>query len=538
MDYTLTLPGGESLPGQTPVVVIGPNGSGKTRQTRQLQVAAPMEFINALRNTRVSPELPAVGVDTARNNFTNQKSASRNQHWELASEFDSMLSQLLAQDSMAAMDFRRRFTADPATAGRPDETALSRVETLWSTVFPGRELRWRDWKPLIVNRTTGSDIEYTGNAMSDGEKAALYLAGRVFSMEAGILVVDEPETHFHSLLAVRLWNALEKARPDIRFVYVTHDLTFALSRRQPHFVLASPTQGLRTIDLGAGLPHDVTEALLGSASLSFYASRVVFCEGDSSSLDVDLYSAWFGGPDTVVKSVGDCQRVLRCVDALANAGIASALEAVGIIDGDYHPDAFKSALPSGVLVLRVHELESLLCLPEVIRAVCSHHGRAFDEVAYVQSLAAAVSDENRHQLIIERWKRRLEPNLEGLVSGISKRNMPVAALIAELPNLFDQSNWSFSPETFLIEERDRVEAALPSGPVSDILALVPGKQLLPVAARFVGMTMEAYERLVVDSLKADARKALMTLGANVEAALSSYLLPRYAHVRSVAPPEN
>ena len=112
--------------------------------------------------------------------------------------------------------------------------------------------------------------------MSDGEKAALYLAGRVFSSDPGVLVVDEPETHLHALLAVRLWNALEDARPDIRFVYVTHDLTFALSRHKARFVLASPTEGLRTLDVSAELPDDVAEALLGSASLSFYASRVVF----------------------------------------------------------------------------------------------------------------------------------------------------------------------------------------------------------------------------------------------------------------------
>ena len=279
MTHTLTLPGGETLTGTGPVVIIGPNGSGKTRQTRNLTAQVPIEFINALRNTRVSPDLPAVGVDTARNNFTSQKNQSRTAPWELASEFDYMLSQLLAQKSMAAIEFTRRFETDPITAGVPEVTPLTQVERLWARVFPGRELHWRDWKPLVKKRSGSSEIEYSGNFMSDGEKAALYAAGRVFSADAGILVVDEPETHFHSLLAVRLWNALEDERPDVRFVYVTHDLTFALSRRKARYVLSNPTAGLRTIDLDASLPDDVAEALLGSASLSFYASRVVFCEG-------------------------------------------------------------------------------------------------------------------------------------------------------------------------------------------------------------------------------------------------------------------
>jgi hypothetical protein len=149
----------------------------------------------------------------------------------------------------------------------------------------------------------------------------------------------------------------------------------------------------------------VTEALLGSASLSFYASRVVFCEGEATSLDSKLYTAWFNTSDTVVRPVGDCQRVIRCVDALANSGIASALAAVGIIDGDYHPDAFRASLPAGTTALAVHEVESLLCLPGVVLAVCDHMSRSFDPAVYRNAVAATVSVDQRHKLIIERWKR-------------------------------------------------------------------------------------------------------------------------------------
>jgi hypothetical protein len=387
VDCTVVLPGGETLTGQAPIVVIGPNGSGKTRQTRGIQAPGrSVEFINALRNTRVAPELPAHGVDTARNNFLAQKNQSKTQHWEIESDFDWMLSQLLAQQSMVAIEFMRSWHDDPSTAHAPEDTPLTRVEQLWAQVFPGRELHWRDWKPLVKNGSSGAPVEYSGHQMSDGEKAVLYLAGRVFSSDPGLLIVDEPETHLHSLLAVRLWNALEESRPDIQFVYVTHDLTFGLSRRNARFVLASPTEGLRIIDLEPTLPADVTEALLGSASLSFYASRVIFCEGEIGSLDHKLYGSWFAGPDTVVRSVGNSQSVIRCVDALASSGIASALTVAGIIDGDYHPEVFRSSLPSGVTSLRVHEVETLFCLPGVVSAICGHVGQSFDEDAYRAAL--------------------------------------------------------------------------------------------------------------------------------------------------------
>lgn len=535
MDYTVSLPGGEALPGQGPIVVIGPNGSGKTRQTRNLSTSAPMEFVNALRNTRVAPELPAMGLDSARNQFTNQKNQSRNAHWELETDFDFMLSQLLAQQSMAAIEFMRGYKQDPSTAGLPPSTPLTQVEELWGEVFPGRELHWRDWKPLITNDSTGSPVEYMGNQMSDGEKSALYLAGRVLSADPGLMVIDEPETHLHSLLAVKLWNALEAARPDIRFIYVTHDLTFALSRRAAQFVLASPTAGLRKIELEPTLPSDVTEALLGSASLSFYASRVVFCEGDMTSLDNKLYGAWFRGPDTVVRPVENCERVIRCVDALASSGVASALEVVGIIDGDYYPDAFKAALSASVTVLKVHEVESLMCIPGVVRSICDHVSRPFDEMAYRDAIASTVSDLQRHQLIIERWKRRIEPQLEGLVAGVGKRNKPVNELIGDLPEIFDHLKWDFSPEDLLREEKDRVEAVVPGGSISDLLVIIPGKQLLPVAARTAGMQIDTYVNLILDSLISRAATP-STLTVQLERALSGYLPARYAAVKGIIKP--
>jgi hypothetical protein len=443
-----------------------------------------------------------------------------------------MLSQLLAQQSMAAIEFTRKFRDDPSSAGVPEETPLTRVEQLWRQIFPGRELHWRDWKPLIKNHSGGAPVEYSGNHMSDGEKAVLYLAGRVFSSDPGLLVVDEPETHLHSLLAVRLWNALEENRPDIQFVYVTHDLTFALSRGNARFVLASPTEGLRTIEVEPTLPADVTEALLGSASLSFYASRVVFCEGEIGSLDHNLYGAWFAGPDTVVRPVGNCHSVIRCVDALANSGVASALTVIGIIDGDYHPDAFKFSLPSGVTSLEVHEVETLLCLPGVLSAVCDHVGQQFDEASYQVALASTISNGQSHQIIIERWKRRMEPHLEGLVSGVSKRNKPVAELISDLPEIFDHTKWEFSPEAFLEEERNRVETAVTNTGLPELLSLIPGKQFLPVAARQAGMTVEAYARLIVGALKSPSPD-LMALAGKIDAALAPYLPARFAPIKKV-----
>lgn len=505
MEVDLTLPGGEVLSGAAPVVIIGPNGSGKTRSARQIQVPPghQIEFINALRNTRVAQEIPSMGQDAARNNLRSQRNQARANHWEITSDFDYLLARLVGQASSAALDFQRRFLENPDTAGTPENTPLIKIEAFWRRVFPGRRLRWEDLKPTIDSVTSGTQVSYTGSQMSDGEKAALYMAGLVFITEpATVLVVDEPETHFHSLLAVRVWNDLEDARPDLRFIYITHDLTFAMSRSDGIYVLASPTNGLRQVAFGEGVPDDVVGALLGSASLSFYASRVVFCEGEDDSLDSRFYNAWFNGADTVVRPVGSCHRVLRCVEALREGGLTLSLNAIGIIDRDYYPDNFFSSLSDGVKMLPVHEIESLFVLPGVVRAIAKHLNKAFDDSQYLSVLRSSITPENQRQITIQRWKSALEPRLTGLVAATSKRDLSVEQLKAEIPNIFNYADWPFSPDGILGEELAAVDAALDESadPIS-MLALLPGKPLLPKATNYLGIDKSTLLNLVISTLR-------------------------------------
>lgn len=523
LDYSVTLPGGEQVTGQHPLVVIGPNGSGKTRQTRGIGASVGIEFINALRNTRVAQDLPAMGVEQAKANFASQKSQARQNHWDLSSDFDYMLSELLAEKSMVAIEFMRKWEQDPSSVGQAPRSVLTRVESLWGRVFPGRELHWRDWRPMVRNTSAGAPTEYLSNTMSDGEKAALYLAGRVLAAPAGILVVDEPETHFHSLLAVAFWTELEKERPDIRFVYVTHDLTFGLSRRGAQFVLASPIAGLRTISIDEELPSDIAHELLGSASFSFYASRIVFCEGDFESLDYRLYSSWFYGVDTVVRPVGSCTNVIRCAQALNTPGVAMSLTAMGIIDRDFHPDSYLGNLPTAILALPVHEVESLFCLPDVVAAVCAHVSRAFDPSALLSDLRTAASAQ-ASRVTVERWKAAVEPQLQSLVGSVVSRNVAPSSLAQQMPSVFDMATWSFQPGQILQEEDRRIQDAVSTAPAHDLLRLVPGKALVDIAARHCGLTRDAYVDLIVSVLRESVSPLAIALGN----ALGNVLPARHA----------
>jgi hypothetical protein len=183
--------------------------------------------------------------------------------------------------------------------------------------------------------------------------------------------------------------------------------------------------------------------------------------------------------------------------------------------------------------LRVHEAEALLCLPAIVAAVCAHVSQPFDETSYEEALKATVSDQQAQQITIERWKRRLEPQLEALVSGVSSKTSPVEELITEIPTVFDHETWSFSPAAILEEERERVSGALAGSGLATFLKVVPGKQLLPVAARHARLDQSAYVKLICDAL-ADDSGALQVLGASIAAVLAPLLPQRFTAIKTVA----
>ncbi len=104
---------------------------------------------------------------------------------------------------MAAKEFVRGYRENRDSPGEPQATPLSRVEELWDQIYPGAQ------PPLAGLETVcdqhGQRRQGRIHREPDerrGEGRALFVAARVFSADAGVLVVEEPETHFHSRLAV------------------------------------------------------------------------------------------------------------------------------------------------------------------------------------------------------------------------------------------------------------------------------------------------------------------------------------------------
>ena len=162
----------------------------------------------------------------------------RQHSWQPTEEINFILSTLI-QDHTNLLTKRNEQAIDASTPLEPvRDTKLILLQGLWNRLFPKRKLEIGGFFPKVKRLDGASPAStYQLRQMSDGERTVLYMAARVMTAEQTVILVDEPELHMHSRLSVQFWDEAEKLRPDCRFVYITHDLNFALSRRRRHTLL-------------------------------------------------------------------------------------------------------------------------------------------------------------------------------------------------------------------------------------------------------------------------------------------------------------
>jgi translation initiation factor RLI1 len=110
-------PNGPDVAGTHPIVIIGPNGVGKTRLGVTIARANNAERVAALRNVEI-PEVPLQRFAQASQNVRNALAEALNQHWRQSLELQNLLSEIIAEDREKAVSYReqcrlpRRFIVD------------------------------------------------------------------------------------------------------------------------------------------------------------------------------------------------------------------------------------------------------------------------------------------------------------------------------------------------------------------------------------------------------------------------------------------
>ncbi|MDD6210183.1 MAG: DUF4435 domain-containing protein [Bacteroidales bacterium] len=347
------------LPPQTPnlseikiecpcsVVVIGANGSGKSRFGKQILA------LNLPKGIRIAA-LSGIYYST-------EWEGKRN------TEFDRLAQRVTDDYCISAIDWFQ------AANLLPDEKRLSTlfddIKQLWHIIFPENQLLFKEGK---LNLAPASDLNlsYPIQQMSDGEKVVFYFISSILSApKDAIFLIEEPEIHLHNSIKYLLWDELEKRRQDCSFVYITHDLDFASSRSNAtriwvkRYDAETNSFDYEVINYDESLPEEIFLEILGSRK------SVLFIEGtDSQSIDNKLYTAIF--PNFIVKSLGGCQKVIETTKAFNEQKNFHSLEAMGIVDRDRRSSEEIAYLrEQHIYVPEVAEVENLLMLEELIKVV-------------------------------------------------------------------------------------------------------------------------------------------------------------------------
>ncbi len=323
---------------------------------------------------------------------------------------------------------------------------------------------------------------YLASGMSDGERVIFYLIGQCLcAPDQSIIIIDEPELHLHRSIQRRLWDAIEKERPDCQFVYITHDLIFAESRTTATKVwLQSSTKtnfNWTTIKPVDGIPDDLYLEVLGSRQ------PILFTEGTYDSIDIDIYGAVY--PDFLVRPIGSCASVLQATKALREIDSIHYMRPFGLVDRDYlsqgQLDAYRN---SGVGSPKVAEIENIFLTPEVLQVMCE---RLQVDTQKTQEVLEIVYSEferklNEHALALT--KRDITLSLGRFSASASSPN--------ELASSFSDFTANIDIQSIYNTHLDQAKSLLQNHEYTEILKTFNHKGLAKRVTGIFGLTKPNY----------------------------------------------
>jgi hypothetical protein len=365
---------------------------------------------------------------------------------------------------------------------------------VWDFIFPYRPLKLKSNK---VRALAANNNEFSAAEMSDGERVGLYLIGQTILAEKDcVLVIDEPELHLHKSLMVRLWNKLEEYRKDCTFVYITHDLDFAVSKPSSKLIWIQEYNGnfWKWVEVNSNeiIPDNLYLELLGSHK------PILFIEGEKGSLDAQIYQAYYS--DFTIIPRGSCEKVIESVRGLRCNKQIHGKEVYGLIDRDFRPEEqLRSLQNEGIWSIPVNQVENLFLDPEIITLTCKYLGINSEKEIEIISAIKQKYDKIKNQINSIASKSRLLRVLNEEFSSIKDE---------EQYQIFkDSINKRLDQEFASIKLPDKEESIL------EILKIYPYKGLVREMQGIIDLRNDGYRNLVLSFFESEKRQALLNIFA-------------------------
>lgn len=317
-----------------------------------------------------------------------------------------------------------------------EEKARFRVlKAIWEETFPGNRIDIENSKVRIHNQSGKDSIGI--RSLSRGEKAALYYtAACLLAPPQALILVDSPTLFLHPTAVGILWDRIERARGDCRFVYDTYDANFTAgqTRRTAIWIKdynAAEHSWRYQIIADGQLPDEVFLQMMGSRR------PILFTEGDTShSIDMRLYSMVF--PEFTVKPLGSCDKVIESTRTMQSLRTMHRIESYGLVDRDRRSDQEMEYLRAKhILVPEVAEIENIFLSPGVVETMAEIRNRNPKKVLkavrqevihmFEHMLESQALQHTRH-----RMKRDVERKIDARFTCITALELHIKSLIKKL----------------------------------------------------------------------------------------------------------
>jgi ABC-type cobalamin/Fe3+-siderophores transport system ATPase subunit len=492
------------------VVFVGANGTGKTKLATYIEDTLSLNAhrISAHRALVLNPDVPKIaenkallGLRIGWNHESAQVAHRKDHRWgskgsvALLNDFDFLIQALFAEQSNKSLETHKRVRSGDTSSAEP--TKFEILTDIWERLLPHRELHFSG--DDIQVSISGETELYSATDMSDGERSVFYMLGQTLvASDNSLIIFDEPELHVHPSIMSKLWDEIEGARPDCAFVFITHDLEFASSRVAEKYVLReynpAPYWLIENVPLDSGFDEELTTLILGSRK------PVLFVEGSSSSLDIAIYRVCFS--DWTIIPKGSCEEVIHSVVTLRHNSSFTRVKCSGIVDADdYSEEDIQHLVSLGVSVLPVSEIENIILIPNVSRAIAEsegHTGSELEEKLEVLSEAIfnSLSSERAVEDVVVRYcRRRIDRTLK-------KVDLSEAETISSLGDKYLSETQSLNINEIAQEAKDRITNAIEQKDLPLLLRNYDNKGMMALAASHLkNCRLQAFESWIVRVLR-------------------------------------
>lgn len=373
-----------------PIVLLGANGAGKTRFSIKIEELNDPTFkdcnaqesifihrISAQKSLSIQQSISILDNESSKKNLflgDTGRYATKSQNrfgsqpaTFLLNDFNKALSLLFSEENKELQLANKRdkqAIKDNVKRPQPITTVVEKATDIWNELLPHRKIDLTG-NNVYVNY---NDQRYHGKEMSDGERVMLYMISQVLVQRPNtLIIIDEPELHIHKSIIDKLWTRLEIERDDCIFMYITHDLNFALSRNDSKILWIKSYSGndweyefLESSDY-EDIPEELLLEIIGTRQ------KILFVEGKKNSYDYYLYQEIYKQKGYHVIPCDGCQEVIRLVKAKKNYEKLNAINVYGIVDRDFRTEREIIALQNdGIYCLKVAEVENLFVVPELL----------------------------------------------------------------------------------------------------------------------------------------------------------------------------